>query len=209
MNKRYETLIQRYKKYKTKYEAQLSTKKGEAYTMLILSFFTMAFFGFFALRPTLSIIARLGREINDSKAVDVALTKKIQSLAKASADFDLVKGAIPAIYQALPESANYPELLQQLENISRVSTASVSALGVDDVVVRVASREAQKNENVTNINVTLKVTGTYEQLLRYMKYIVSNPRIINFQSMSLSPSAGSGLYVMSIDAQLKSYYYAK
>ena len=195
-------------KYKQHVTPVLVSKKGQAYTMLVLSLLTMAFFGFFALRPTLSIIARLQREIVDSRAVDDALSKKISSLSQIQTDYDLIRGALPALNRALPYAPELPQLLITLERVAQVSEASISGLSVSEVVLSTASAAFSDTKTPsTTIALAVKVSGSYERVIRFLRLIVSNPRIVRLESMSLTPSIKEGGAYVEMNAQVKGFYF--
>ena len=77
------------KKSKISYQSvsqSFKRKKTQAYTMFILSLFTISFFSIFAIRPTLKTVTSLHREIEDLEKIDEKLTTKINQLISAQAE---------------------------------------------------------------------------------------------------------------------------
>lgn len=182
--------------------------KVQAYSMLILSFFTMAFFGFFAIRPTLRTIAQLNREIQDSRELDSKLTKKINDLALIQADYELIRGALPALSTALPGTADFAQLVYALEEVSRVSQASISALTFSSISLASASAQPQESKEPTEMAFKLAMTGTYDQLIQAFRFLTNNRRIIRFDGVSFAVKQEQPSTVeMTVAFQAKSFYY--
>lgn len=203
----YVRLKQSYRSYQKKLDPMMKASKVRAYFMLILSFFTMAFFGFFAIRPTLRTIAQLNREIIDSKELDQKLTDKITALAQVQSDYELIRGAIPALNLALPQTAEFPSLVLAIEEIARISSASISGLTFDSLQIASVSAK-EPNKSPKDIFFTASFTGRYEQLLQALQLLSTSKRIIRYDSVSFGKSSGtSGIITMSISIQAKSFYY--
>jgi len=210
MADRYKKITERYRDYRTQFQPVIQSKKGKAYFMLILSFFTMAFFGLFALWPTLRIIATLQKEISDSQFVDDRLTKKIIALSQAQANYELIRGAIPSLNRSLPTSPEIGQVLSSVESIARTTNATISAFRMEKILLSTSSaaRSGEDRSQPTSIPFTLTINGGYEQLLTFIKLLISNPRITRIDSLSIQPSSDKlGLVTITVDAQSKSFYY--
>lgn len=197
-----------YKSYKEKITPLIQSKKGGAYSMVILSFLTMAFFGFFALRPTLRIIARLQREITDSRVVDDRLTKKIEALSQAQADYELIKGAVPALNKALPTNPDVDSIVSAVESIAQSTQASISAFTINEVSLSTASADIQKTAEgeVPSIPMTFVVEATYDQSIRFIRLFVSNPRILGINKMVVIPALQGDRVQVRVSAEAVAYY---
>ena len=197
-----------YKSAKEKISPVLQSKKGGAYSMVILSFLTMAFFGFFALRPTLRIIARLQREITDSRVVDDRLTRKIEALAQAQSDYELIKGAVPALNRALPTNPDIATVVSTVESIAQASQASISAFTISEVSLSTSSAVVQKTDEggIPTIPMTFVVAGSYDQTLRFITLFVSNPRILAINHMVVLPSRLGENVQVQMSADAVAYY---
>src|SRR3989344_5000597 len=73
-------------------------KSITAYAYIILTLFTVSFFGIFAITPTLTTIGNLNRQYEDSKLVYEALNKKLSSLQLLDFQYKEIQPDLPAIY---------------------------------------------------------------------------------------------------------------
>lgn len=158
------------------------SKHNHAYAMLILSLFTMSFFGFFALRPTLVTIATLNRQIDDSRELDRRLSEKLNSLVQAQAEYEVVVPFLSKINNAIPENPEYPSLLTDIESItdnSRADTVSKFQLGS----VKLNAQDSGK------IGLSVDSEGGYLSLESFIEQILSNARLLTINSLGFKSSA--------------------
>lgn len=193
--------------YSQKIQPALKTPKAQAYSMLILSFFTMAFFGFFAIRPTLRTIAQLNREIHDSKELDQKLTDKIKALSLIQSDYELISGAIQSLDDALPRTAQLPSILSAVEDIARQTNASISAFTVGSVEIASVSAKTS-NQSVQEIQFAVTFAGTYEQIVEAMRLLITNRRIVHYDSAAFAMHEDEGkASTLTVTLGAKSFYY--
>ena len=158
-----------------KIRKKLRSKHRHAYTMLILSLFTMSFFGFFALRPTLVTIASLDRQIKDSREMDERLTAKLNMLVQAQAEYEVVAPFLPKIRQAIPEHPEYTDLLVDIENIREATGGAVSKFGVSSVEL--------KAETPGKVDLSVDAEGGYFSLEDLVNLLLGNERLLTVNSL--------------------------
>jgi len=153
-------------------------KHKHAYTMLILSLFTMSFFGIFALRPTLVTIATLNRQILDSREIDQRLTEKLNVLVQAQAEYEVVVPFLPKINQAIPEYPEYTDLLADLEKIREASGSAVAKLGIGTVEI--------KSSIPGKVDLTVASEGGYLSLEDFIDLLLTNERLLTINSLGFN-----------------------
>ena len=131
----WQTEYHRYQHYFSDLSHFAPTKKTKAYTGLVLSFFTIAFFLFFAIKPTIITIVGLNKEIKDKKVVIEKLDKKIQSLSDAQKIYLGIQDDLPLIDEALPKTSEIQTLIKQIEALATISNVNLDAAKYDEVVL--------------------------------------------------------------------------
>lgn len=114
------------------------------YTMFILSIFAIAFFGFFAIRPTILTIIGLQKEILQAQDIDKKLAAKIAALGDAQAVWDNVESKRPLLGQATPETPHIAQFMRLLESVAAQSGVTLGALQV-----RTLPLPGEENPNAT------------------------------------------------------------
>ncbi len=129
------TISQRYQKYYQRLEPLFKNRQTQAYTMAILSLLTIAFFGVFAIRPTLKTIATLHRQIEDKENLNQKLEDKISALIAAQETYQQIEPSLEKIYSLMPTAVEFPSLIRRLELISVKNSALISGLQIDEVTL--------------------------------------------------------------------------
>lgn len=127
--------LHRYRKYYHQLEPAIQDRKTQAYLMVILSLFTISFFGTLAIRPTVKTIASLQRQIDDRAQVNQKLDQKINALIKAQEEYQRIEPDLPIIYSMLPNQPDFPLLLRMLENLVVQNSATISSIQFNPIVL--------------------------------------------------------------------------
>lgn len=204
----YQKRFIRYRKYYSqKINPFLRSKHAIAYTMIILSIFTISFFGFFAIRPTIKTIVELKRQIEDSRVVDEALQKKINNLMVAQEEYQLIKDFVPLIDDALPDSPNLTQALVKIEELASSEQASISSMQVQSVAYQPGTPLSTKKltDKPTIIDLSIKVSGSYKQLDAFLEKLFKARRTITANHLELLPETTETASLKMV-LRLNAYY---
>src|SRR3972149_7724347 len=151
-------ILQRMQELYLKYIETVSDdqrKKIAAYLYISLTLFTVSFFGFFAITPTLTTISHLHKQYEDNKLVLDSLNKKLSSLTLLDFQYNEIQQDLESIYSAIPQTPRMPLLTRQLETIARDSGIIIRDLNFGNVELYPNT----KNEPIYSFNFTINVTG--------------------------------------------------
>lgn len=162
-------------RYFLKFRNFYQKKQVRLYTELILTFFTISFFLFFSIRPTLITIASLLNEIKEQKTISQRLEKKVSALKQAQANYQQIKERLYLIDEALPENSDFSLFIRQLEALAAKNKVTIDSLQYEptplkgkETAVKIEkktrSKETNKEENFQGIYFALKVSGQFESL---------------------------------------------
>ncbi|MEK7166281.1 MAG: type 4a pilus biogenesis protein PilO [Patescibacteria group bacterium] len=216
--------IHRYHRYYKNITPLFKNRSVQAYTMVILSLFTISFFGVFAIRPTLKTIATLQRQIIDKSFVDEKLEQKINMLIEAQEQYQRIEKELPVIYSLLPEKAEFPALLRQLEIVVIQNEATISGISFDSVILygdtankQVAlvavdentneSAPVQDNTISTPLFFNLIINGSYDRLVNLLEQLTRLDRLITIHSVELTSSGKEAQSTLNLGVKSSSYYY--
>lgn len=217
----------RYRRYYQRLEPLFKSPQAQAYTMVILSLFTIAFFGIFAIRPTLKTIAALQRKIGDNTEVDQKLEEKINALIQAQDTYQRMEPDLPLIYSLLPDKPEFPSLFRRIENLAIDHDATISAIQFDPIVLYAKSSNTSATPTgaaadttttsaptaaatqTTPMFFSLVFGGNYEKLLELLDRLTKLDRLITIQSVGLSPAGtAGGSSTLTVTIQSRAYYYS-
>jgi Tfp pilus assembly protein PilO len=193
----------------------VKNQRVQAYTMVALSLFTISFFGFFAIRPTLKTIGILQRQISDRALVDKQLEEKINALILAQATYQRIESQVPTIYSLLPEKPEVTSLLVKLQQLVEGTGATISGVTFDPIVIyngeAPASPSAEVNtpETVatTPINFSLVYRGKYADLVQVLNQLTKLDRVVTINSADLSiGEAEKQGAILIVNLKTRAYY---
>lgn len=158
------------------------------------TFLTVSLFAWYAIRPTLSTILYLKREIADKVEVNQKMEEKISALIEAQGVLSQIEPNLPYLSEALPQQADVVTLFGQLATLAQISQASISSVRTSDVPLgSIASPSATRNTgNPSQLPLSVTVTGTYDKLQLFLDGMIDMRRIVSIDSIGFSPDKTSG-----------------
>ncbi len=214
----YKTELERYRRYYQSLEPILSKPKNQTYTTIIFSFLTVSLFGWYAIRPTITTILYLRREIKDKTELSKKMEDKIAALILAQAGYQQLESFIPNIDDAMPPNPEAIGLILQLRNLANESEALISGVQLPTVplLANDATRSADKTSGQQTFDFTLAIQGEYPAIQRFLEGLRAMRRIVSIEGMSVQPmrasrasgsdSAQASTRQLQLTMKLKSYY---
>lgn len=210
-------LRKRYQRYYTWIGPFLSKPKTRAYTFLTLSLFCVAFFLFFAIRPTINTIFGLRKQIQDEKSVEKKLQDKINALSQIQAEYGVIQSYLPALNAALPTKADIVDLVKTVEKLANENQASLSAVQIgetslDDSAASITSAaptvNTQKNKDISKqtfvssipVSFVFTVEGDYSNIANLVAKIGRLPRLLTTQNVLLTKGVGHVIATFRLSA---------
>jgi len=201
----------RYRHYYQRIEPVFQKPETVAYTMIILSIATMSFFGFFAIRPTVTTIASLNREIEDSAFVNEQFDEKITVLIAAQEEYQSIQRDLPIIYESMPETSNFPSLMMQIESLAREYNASLSALQFQRIPISpVSNKEATSSAASIQLQepepfvFTISLKADYTRVMQFLDNLMSVSRLIIIKQLEITGSQNKT--ELNLNLLLNSFY---
>ncbi|MBI2036466.1 type 4a pilus biogenesis protein PilO [Candidatus Microgenomates bacterium] len=171
--------------------------KVAAYTMLTLSFFTIAFFGIFAIKPTLATIAQLKKQIEDQKSVLTRLNDKMTQLRTAEVAYENVRPDIDAVLTALPDKPQTASLLEKLNSTLKNNSIDVTILQFSQIELR-EPIEASSSAGI--LGFALSGKASYDNIVNFVNVISQMDRIVSIDSLNIAKTEGD-LLTMTIQGK--------
>lgn len=155
-------------------------KEASAYLYIILTFFTVSFFGFFALRPAFSTITTLQKQLTDSKNIYKALQTKILALQSLSQQYITLEPNLPLVYQAIPVSSDIPLLTGQLQTLARENKLSLSQFSTYQIEYYPLSTQ----NKLYGYSFSVEVQGQEQNINEFLNKVTSFSRIISIDKIT-------------------------
>lgn len=181
----------------------LRKKNTQGYTMLVLSLFTISFFGFLAIRPTLKTVVGLKKQIQDYKEADEKLTGKINQLVSAQAEYEFISPFVPKIKRAFPENPDYFGTLKDLDDIKNdLQEATISSITIGKIVL--------ETQEPGKLEVKVRAQGGYLPLETLIDTILKNERLMTVIALNIGKKGNEEkTQYLEADTQIEASFSAK
>lgn len=204
-------LIKSKSTYQEKVNNFLRTKQAKAYTMLVLSLFTISFFGLFAIRPVITEITELKKKIDDAKTLNASLQDKIDTLIKAQQEYQLVSDFIPAIDEAIPQDPYVVQALLDLESLLGDKNATITSIQTPSLTYSPTTDTEGEKSNVlksqeTPVSMSITLKGNFNDLNEFAKKVLTYRRNFTASSYDIIPSQSEGEGQLKLSLKLNTYY---
>lgn len=177
------SIMQFYKSKYTEVIPYLKQKNTQVFTTIILTLLTISFFGIFAINPTLSTIANLQKQLEDSNFVDQSLSKKITNMSLLQRQYIQIGNDIPVVLAAIPKNPNVPVLMSQLYLLGFNSGLSIANLQGYEVEL---SKKTDAKPGYAQYVFSFSGNGQYADILRFISTLTNFERIVSIDALLIS-----------------------
>ena len=167
-------------------------------TTLIFTFAAMSFFGIFAINPTLSTIVELKKQLADSEQVNELLTTKINNLSALQGQYTLLTPDLPTILTAIPEDAEAPLLMGQVQALAKRSKLKLISFRVSEVQLTSPQVKTVKGSSFI---FSLEAQGEYQDMINFVSSLSKMNRIVTLESLSITKEPKQNALVLNIRAR--------
>lgn len=184
--------------YRRRVWPYLRDPRKKAYTLMGITLVALSIFGAFAIRPSLSTIFSLRKEVQDLRNVDALLDDKISNLSLAQSRYKTIKKDLYLLDVALPENPEVPTLLQVLNSFSGRSGVTISDMQFDPAGTSTQKLQTKKAK--------IAFTGTYPQVLKFLELLENSLYQINVLDLSVTLRSKLGPSYLDVKLDLETYY---
>ncbi len=96
----------------------LKQKRTQQFTSLSLTFVTIAFFGLFAINPTINTITDLQKQLDDKTFVNTQLQNKIAHLTSLQTQYTQLQPSLAPVFAVVPKTSQIDIFIGQIHQIA-------------------------------------------------------------------------------------------
>ncbi len=181
---------------------------------LVLSFFVIALFIGFALRPTIVSIVTLKKTIEESNKTSQLLSAKVKSLQLVATQLDELKPILPSINVYIPNNgARYSPFAMNIETLANQIGVQLDSesMGPTLLFSRILSPfTPSKKQVVVALPFTIRVSGNYEKVLSFLNKLLLTGRIVIVESVTITREVSSEVEgsMVALNLSGNAYYLA-
>lgn len=194
----------RYSRYYTYVKPIFQNNIVKLYGTYTLTFFAIAFFVFFAIKPTIETIIVLQKKLETSQQTLDQITQKSEDLSQARQNLESMDPQIRSkIDSSVPTQVDLKSLVIDLERAANTYQASISAIQVQPVTLTENSNTSGLT-TLDSVEFTFNIEGNYSTLIKVLEAIQTSSRLFSVENLVLNRATETGAIVMSVNG--KAYY---
>jgi|SRR3989344_3968185 len=177
--------------------------RGKEYTTIILTLFALSFFGTFAIKPTLTTITQLQKELADSKFVEKSLREKINNLRLLNQQYEQITSDLPVVLQAIPLRPAPATLTGKIQALSKEQNITVLSVRTQKADLTTIS---EKPFNASSYLLAITIVGTRADIARFLSALTQMDRILAIDTISLRTDVATS---QEVEATIQARAYFK
>jgi len=174
----------RYEKY-LELMPDIKSEKNKKLITIILTITASIILGIFAINPTLSTIANLQKQLDDSKFFESKLQEKINNLTSLNQRYQEIQNDLPLIFEAVPKTAEIATLAATLQAVSISSNVQLTNLQTLQVEL---SKQNLANKKYSSYEFGVTAQGNYQDLIAFVDKLINFQRILTINTVSVIKS---------------------
>lgn len=156
-------------------------QKMIAYLYIIFTLFAVSFFGFFAIRPAITTITNLNKQLKDSENVSLALETKLQALVSLDSQYKNISNDLGLVYEAIPTSAQISSFTRQVEKLVQKNNAILNAFTIGTIEIYPVDQNGRK---FYTFSFSLEAEGSDQNINSFISSLISFNRVLTIDKIS-------------------------
>jgi Tfp pilus assembly protein PilO len=177
----------------------LTSERNQRFLGTVLTLCALSFFGFFAIKPTVSTIIKLNKEIKDNQMVFDQLGVKIKNLTELRTRYSDLQTDLPAIMNAITAQPDVPLLFAQIQSIAQ--TANVTINKLQNFEVEILGNNNSADKNYYSYSFSAAGMGSSENISKFILTLADMERIINIDTFTINDKADQNNESKAFDIQ--------
>jgi Tfp pilus assembly protein PilO len=171
-----------YRSYISRVKSLYSQPAAQTSTALILTLAAAAFFGFAAIKPTLSTVSQLIGELEEKRQLETDIDKKTSTLISLQSQYQTSKDLLTTFDAAMPADINLTQLLRQMEYLLTVNNLKLESMRLNSLVTFDATNKAAASD-ARSFNVTVTASGKYPEIQQFLDQVTNLDRLIDIKTV--------------------------
>lgn len=182
----------------------LTPEGSQKFFGLILTLCAISFFGFFAIKPTVSTILKLQKEISDNQFVLSQLEIKIKNLTQLRKQYFSLQNDLPIITSTITTRPDAHLLFAQIQSIARASNITMTKL--QNFEVEVLRQDKDVNKDYYSYSFSIAGTGSFENISKLVSTLTNMERIVNIDVFSINDISSQNSESLGFEIQGTAFF---
>lgn len=162
----------------------LTPERSKKFFGIVLTLCALSFFGFFAIKPTVSTILKLKKELSDNQFVFDQMETKIKNLTTLRRQYFNLQNDLPIITSAITTQPDAQVLFAQIQSIAQTSNIAIKKL--QNFEIEVLKNDKGMNKDYYSYSFSIAGSGSFENISKFIQILTTMERIINVDVFSVN-----------------------
>jgi Tfp pilus assembly protein PilO len=162
----------------------LTSERNQKFLGTVLTLCALSFFGFFAIKPTVSTIFKLNKEISDNQLVLDQLGIKIRSLTELGTKYSNLQTDLPIVMSAITAQPEVPLLFAQIQSIAQTTNINISKL--QNFEVEIIKNNNSTEKDYYSYTFFVAGSGSPSNISNFVQTLTGMERIINIDTFTIN-----------------------
>lgn len=182
----------------------LTPESSQKFFGLILTLVAISFFGFFAIRPTVSTILKLQKEIKDGQFVYDQLEVKIRNLSMLRKEYANLQNDLFIVTDAITIQPDAPLLFAQIQAISQKLNINIKKL--QNFEVEILRNDKATGKDYYSFSFAIAGTGSFENIYNFVEEVTNMQRVINIDVFAINNITEQGGQSLGFNIQGTAFF---
>lgn len=177
-----------YQEYRQYIDSIVEKAKAPAARVSLAVVGTIIFSGFlavFAIKPTLTTVAGLWKEINTEKEIIIGLDRKLKLLQTAGQNYDKASSKLYLLDKALPETIEVENMAKDLELLALENGLSALEFKQENFWLLQPQPTDNSSIKISGVDVKMSVGGQESQVRNFTGNLEKMGRMVKIESMTV------------------------
>lgn len=161
---------------------KLFTTKTKDYSYTIIFFLAFSFFIFFVIRPNLVSVFDAISQVSDLSRADKTFESQIEKIIDIQSTMEQSRSDLGLLDQAVSSTPQVYQLLRDVQSSTTKSGLLVNRVSVSDINLK----DVGNGDKVRSVDMEIDVSGTYNELISFLKDAQNQRRLKYIKKMSMS-----------------------
>lgn len=162
----------------------LTSGGSQKFFGVVLTFCALSFFGFLAIKPTVSTILKLQKEISDNQFVLDQMETKIDNLTTLRKQYFNLQSDLSIANSAITIQPDVHLLFAQIQSIAQASSITIKKLQNSEV--EILRNVKSTNKNYYSYSFVIAGSGSFENISKFMQILTNMERVVNIDVFSIN-----------------------
>lgn len=164
--------------------SDLTSEGNQKFIGIILTLCALSFFGFFAIKPAVSTIFKLQKEISDNELILEKQETKIKNLTKLRVQYSNLQSDLPVVMSAITAGPDVTLLFGQIQSIGEMSNITLKEL--QNFEVEIIKNDKSVEKDYYSYSFSIAGTGSSENIYKFIQTLANMERVVNIDTFSIS-----------------------